>query len=178
LLFADDSSQPLLASCAGDAEVRLHDMATGARSVFSHHSSRVKMLATEPGNAHLLISCSEDGTGAADGDNAAAAAAAAAVCMCAACVSQHLAVSVQNVGAGKRNLLFSPTHKITACVTTSFVTSHAIVHCCCCCSLLAVVVCAAVRQLDVREAGGGPRQLLQLARNGVKLEINSISSPW
>jgi hypothetical protein len=37
---------------------------------------------------------------------------------------------------------------------------------------------AAVRQLDVREAGGGQRQLLQLARNGVKLEINSISSPW
>ncbi|WIA19127.1 hypothetical protein OEZ85_003775 [Tetradesmus obliquus] len=92
-----DSSQPLLASCAGDAEVRLHDLASGARSVFSHHGSRVKKLVTEPGNPHLLLSCSEDGT---------------------------------------------------------------------------------VRQLDVREAGGAPRQLLQLARNGVKLEINSISSPW
>jgi hypothetical protein len=41
-----------------------------------------------------------------------------------------------------------------------------------------LLAAAAVRQLDVREAGGGPRQLLQLARNGVKLEINSISSPW
>jgi hypothetical protein len=41
-----------------------------------------------------------------------------------------------------------------------------------------LLLAAAVRQLDIREAGGGQRQLLQLARNGVKLEINSISSPW
>lgn len=60
---AGDSSQPLLASCAGDAEVRLHDLASGARSVFSHHGSRVKKLVTEPSNPHLLLSCSEDGTG-------------------------------------------------------------------------------------------------------------------
>lgn len=58
-----DSSQPLLASCAGDAEVRLHDLATGTRTAFNHHGGRVKKLVTEPGNAHTLISCSEDGTG-------------------------------------------------------------------------------------------------------------------
>jgi WD40 repeat protein len=63
LLRAGESSQPLLASCAGDAEVRLHDLASGAHSTFSHHGSRVKKLVTEPGNPHLLISCSEDGTG-------------------------------------------------------------------------------------------------------------------
>jgi hypothetical protein len=61
---AGDSSQPVLASCAGDAEVRLHDLTSGSRSVFDHHGSRVKKMVTEPGNPHLIISCSEDGTGA------------------------------------------------------------------------------------------------------------------
>jgi hypothetical protein len=37
--------------------------------------------------------------------------------------------------------------------------------------------CPAVRQLDLRASRSGT-QLLQLSRNGVRLEINSISSPW
>lgn len=53
----------MLASCAGDGEVRLHDVAAARAAVFSHHSSRVKKMVTEPGNPHLLITCSEDGTG-------------------------------------------------------------------------------------------------------------------
>eukprot|EP00878_Enallax_costatus_P038337 GHUV01043543.1.p1 GENE.GHUV01043543.1~~GHUV01043543.1.p1 ORF type:complete len:183 (+),score=24.75 GHUV01043543.1:726-1274(+) len=91
------SSQPLVATCAGDGEIRLHDMYTGCKSVYNHHMSRVKKLVTEPGNPNLLISCSEDGT---------------------------------------------------------------------------------VRQIDIRQPGRNATQLLQLARNGVKLEINSISAPW
>eukprot|EP00775_Hariotina_reticulata_P005038 gene5038-5280_t len=97
----EEGNQPVLATCAGDGEVRLHDLTTSRPTVFRHHSSRVKKMVTEPGNPHLLITCSEDGS---------------------------------------------------------------------------------VHQLDVRQSSGTaaqPRhsQLLQLARNGVKLEINSISAP-
>jgi WD40 repeat protein len=62
---AGDSSQPIIATCAGDEQVRVHDVHTAACvRVYAAHAGRVKKLVTEPGNPHLLISCSEDGTGA------------------------------------------------------------------------------------------------------------------
>lgn len=91
------TNQPQIATCAGDGAVILHDLASGSQSVFNHHMGRVKKLVTEPGNPHLIISCSEDGT---------------------------------------------------------------------------------VRQIDIRQPASQATQLLQLARNGVRLEINSISAPW
>lgn len=43
--------------------------------------------------------------------------------------------------------------------------------------LAAFLLPAAVRQLDLRSSRSGT-QLLQLSRNGVRLEINSIAAPW
>ncbi|KAK9903580.1 hypothetical protein WJX75_009241 [Coccomyxa subellipsoidea] len=50
-------------SCAGDSEVRVHDLTAGpAMEVYTHHHDRVKKLVTETGNPWLILSAAEDGT--------------------------------------------------------------------------------------------------------------------
>ncbi|BDA50285.1 probable DDB1- and CUL4-associated factor 6 [Coccomyxa sp. Obi] len=50
-------------TCAGDSEVRVHDLnARASMEVYTHHHDRVKKVITEAENPWLIISASEDGT--------------------------------------------------------------------------------------------------------------------
>eukprot|EP00958_Prasinococcus_capsulatus_P030485 scaffold8141_cov430-Prasinococcus_capsulatus_cf.AAC.2 len=52
----------LVASCAGDGEARVCNVEQKQTTVLLGHTSRVKKLATEPYNPHVLLSGAEDGT--------------------------------------------------------------------------------------------------------------------
>ncbi|KAJ6823959.1 DDB1- and CUL4-associated factor 6 [Iris pallida] len=71
--FVPETSDELVVSGAGDAEVRLFNLSRlrgmrseenvlEATSVFQCHSNRVKKLSVEVGNPHVIWSASEDGT--------------------------------------------------------------------------------------------------------------------
>jgi hypothetical protein len=58
-----------VATCAGDGEVRVVNVErpNQAPQVFRHHTDRAKKLQTLPHEPHVLMSCSEDGTGGCSG---------------------------------------------------------------------------------------------------------------
>ena len=54
----------MVASCSGDCTVRATDVAAGATRILFRHRGSAKKLALDYGCPHVLLSCSEDGTGA------------------------------------------------------------------------------------------------------------------
>ncbi|KAK3234861.1 hypothetical protein CYMTET_54903 [Cymbomonas tetramitiformis] len=52
----------IIATCAGDAEVRVHNVSKEKCTTFRCHCNRVKKMVVEPDNPHVLLSGGEDGT--------------------------------------------------------------------------------------------------------------------
>ncbi|KAI8924089.1 WD40-repeat-containing domain protein [Entophlyctis helioformis] len=68
-MFMPSTANSVIASAAGDGRVRIFDVhwslgsaSPKPRSTFTCFTDRAKRLALEPGNPHLLLACSEDGT--------------------------------------------------------------------------------------------------------------------
>ncbi|KAK9835390.1 hypothetical protein WJX81_006845 [Elliptochloris bilobata] len=59
--YMPNTGDSAVATCAGDNQVRVHDVQTGTTTVFRHHHDRVKKLVVDPGNPHVIVSCGEDG---------------------------------------------------------------------------------------------------------------------
>mgnify|MGYP001801223931 CR=1 FL=1 len=60
--FMPGSNDNLIASCAGDHEIRVRNLECGHSLVLGGHASRVKKLCMEPNNPNLILSGSEDAT--------------------------------------------------------------------------------------------------------------------
>eukprot|EP00803_Ostreobium_quekettii_P006046 evm.model.scf_430.5 EVM.evm.TU.scf_430.5 scf_430:29660-44035(+) len=60
--FMPCTGDQMNATCALDAEVRVHHLGHQCTTSYTHHEDCVKQLATEAGNPHLIISCGDDGT--------------------------------------------------------------------------------------------------------------------
>ncbi|XP_033121287.1 WD and tetratricopeptide repeats protein 1-like [Anneissia japonica] len=61
--FLPDSNDNVLATCAADTKVRIHDVSRGETTqAFSCHAGRAKRLATAPNLPYMLWSAGEDGT--------------------------------------------------------------------------------------------------------------------
>ncbi|XP_071955811.1 WD and tetratricopeptide repeats protein 1-like [Antedon mediterranea] len=61
--FLPDSDDNIVATCAADTKVRIHDVSRGETTQsFSCHAGRAKRLATAPNTPYMLWSAGEDGT--------------------------------------------------------------------------------------------------------------------